>query len=162
MQNQKSKGQTMNVLFTMLLFLVFVLCALFTVLIGGKVYENISSRMEDNYAGSVSLNYIANKVRQGDEAGRISVRQIDGTDVLELGQEIYGEEFVTWIYCQDGYICELFTDTQSGLGLADGLKIIECDGLDLAMDNNVISVETTGEGGSRLLMSVRSKGVSDE
>ncbi|MGL5437148.1 MAG: DUF4860 domain-containing protein [Lachnospiraceae bacterium] len=159
MQNQKSKGQTMNVLFTMLLFLVFVLCALFTVLIGGKVYENISSRMENNYAGSVSLNYIANKVRQGDEAGQILVRQIDGTDVLELGQDIDGVEFVTWIYCRDGYICELFTDTKSGLGLADGLEIIECDGLNLAMDRRILTVETTGEGGSKLLLSVRSGGL---
>ena len=40
--------QTMNLLFTMLLFLVFVLSALFTVLIGGKVYENINSRIEEN------------------------------------------------------------------------------------------------------------------
>lgn len=161
-KNQKANGQTMNVLFTMLLFLVFVLCALFTVLIGGKVYENISSRMEDNYAGSTSLNYIANKIRQGDEDGLITVRRIEDTDVLELGQKIYEEEFVTWIYCRDGYICELFTDTQSGLGLADGLKIIECDGLSMSMDQKIISVETTGEGGSTLLMSVRSGGSGDE
>lgn len=33
------KGQLVNTLFTMLLFLVFVLCALFAVLIGGKVYR---------------------------------------------------------------------------------------------------------------------------
>ena len=38
------KGQLVNTLFTMLLFLVFVLCALFAVLIGGKVYENINAR----------------------------------------------------------------------------------------------------------------------
>ena len=39
-QTFKRKGQSFSILFTMLLFLVFVLCALFTVLIGGKVYEN--------------------------------------------------------------------------------------------------------------------------
>ena len=44
----QQKGQTVNLLFTMLLFLVFVLCALFTVLIGGKVYENINSRIQEN------------------------------------------------------------------------------------------------------------------
>ena len=36
--NMGNHGQLINVLFTMLLFLVFVLCALFTVLIGGQVY----------------------------------------------------------------------------------------------------------------------------
>ena len=70
-QQTQQKGQTVNLLFTMLLFLVFVLCALFTVLIGGKVYENINSRIEENYSGQVVLNYVANKVRQN-----ISVRQL--------------------------------------------------------------------------------------
>ena len=68
-QQRHQNGQTMNLLFTMLLFLVFVLCALFTVLIGGKVYENINSRIEENYSGQVVLNYVANKVRQSDRAG---------------------------------------------------------------------------------------------
>lgn len=158
MPNQKAGGQAMNMLFTILLFLVFVLCALFTVLTGAKVYENISIRMEEIYEGSVSLNYIANKVRQGDEAGSVTVRQIDGTDVLELGQTIEGTEFVTWIYCRDGYIRELFTDTQSGLGLSDGLPVIECDGLNLVMDRNILMVETTGTGRGRLFLAVRSEG----
>ena len=42
----RSRGQAVNFLFTMLLFLAFVLCALFTVLIGGKVYENINRSKE--------------------------------------------------------------------------------------------------------------------
>ncbi len=41
------RGQMANALFTILLFLVFVLCALFSVLIGGKVYENINARAEN-------------------------------------------------------------------------------------------------------------------
>ena len=49
----RNDGQTMSVLFTMLLFLVFIMCALFTVLAGSKVYENISSRMDQTYTGSM-------------------------------------------------------------------------------------------------------------
>ena len=72
-QKREQRGQIMGTLFTMLLFLVFVMCALFTVLAGGKVYENIGRRMADNYTGSVALQYIANKIRQGDEAGMARV-----------------------------------------------------------------------------------------
>ena len=161
-QRLKSNGQTMNVLFTMLLFLVFVLCALFTVLIGGKVYENIRARMEDSYTGSVALNYIANKVRQGDVDGAVDVREINSVPVLELTQEINGETYVTQIYYYDGYIRELFTDTQSGLGLSDGLEIIACDGLSFAKEGRLLKVETTGEDGRSLLLSVRSGGPRDE
>lgn len=156
------KGQTMNTLFTMLLFLVFVLCALFTVLIGGKVYENITARMEENYTGSTALNYIANKVRQGDTYGGVQVKEVEGTPVLELSQEINGETYVTMIYYKDGSIRELFTDTQSGLGLSDGLEIIDCDGLKLKQEGRLIMVETTGEGGSSLTLSLRSGGGKNE
>lgn len=152
----------MNLLFTMLLFLVFVLCALFTVLFGGRVYENIGARMENNYAGSVALNYVANKVRQGDRAGSVQVVEIEGTPVLEIAQEVNESRYVTWIYYREGTIRELFTREDSGLSLADGLVIIECGGFIPSMEGDLLSVETTGEGGGKLMLAVRSGGLHDE
>ena len=160
--NSAKRGQTMNTLFTMLLFLVFVLCALFTVLIGGKVYENITARMDENYAGSTALNYIANKIRQGDISGNVRIKEMEGTQVLELAQDINGETYVTMIYYRDGMIRELFTNTQSGLGLKDGLEILSCDGLNMSQDGRLITVETTGKGKSSLTLSLRSGGRDDE
>jgi hypothetical protein len=153
-----SRGQMTGTLFTMLLFLVFVLCALFTVLTGGKVYENISGRMADNYTGSVALQYFANKVRQGDASGQITVSEIDGTQVLQLRQEFDGEPYVTWIYYYDGSIRELFTYEGSDLSLADGIEVLECEGLSLAVENGLLKVETLGDGGGKLILSVRSAG----
>ena len=161
-QGKGVNGQTMNVLFTMILFLVFVLSALFSVLIGGKVYENIRGRMEESYTGSVALNYVANKVRQGDMNGAVSVREINQVPVLELRQEIADRSYVTQIYYYNGYIRELFTDTESGLGLADGLEIIACEGLEFEMENQLLTVETLGENGGSLMLYVRSGGRTDE
>lgn len=161
-RNQAQTGQGVNLLFTMLLFLVFVLCALFTVLFGSRVYENINARMEQNYTGSVALNYIANKVRQGDRAGAVQVVEIDGTQVLELTQQVGELSYYTWLYYQDGNIRELFTREGTGLGLADGLEILECEGLKLSMEGAMLTVETEGEGGGRLMLAVRSGGADDE
>lgn len=155
---RSSRGQTVSVLFTMLLFLVFVMCALFTVLCGGKVYENISSRMEHTYTGSVALQYIATKVRQGDAAGQISVTESDGVPVLQLAQNLEGENYVTWIYYLDGSIRELFTYEGSELTLQDGLRVLDCDGLNMQQDGDLLRVETTGEGGGSLYLSLRSAG----
>lgn len=162
MSRKTSGRQTINVIFTMLLFLVFVLCALFTVLIGGRVYENVSGRMEDNYKDSVALNYIANKVRQGDAADAVSVREVEGTSVLEIKSVFYEQEYLTWIYCLDGSIRELFTDAQSGLGLDAGLEIIECEGLKLSMEGSVLMMETAGEDGGSLTLALRSGGLRNE
>lgn len=161
-QKAGKKGQAVNVLFTMLLFLIFVLCALFTVLIGGKVYENISARMEENYTGSTALNYVANKVRQGDMEGAVSVVNINGTSVLQLKQQFGEETYVTQIYYLNGSIRELFTDLQSGLSLEDGLEIMDSEGITFSQSGSRITAETAGEGGSRLVLSLRSGGQADE
>lgn len=160
--NRNAPNQAVGTLFTMLLFLVFVLCALFTVLTGGKVYENISTRMEQTYTGSVALQYVANKVRQGDLAGQVSVKEMEGAQVLELIQEIEGERYLTWIYYRDGSIRELFTYEGSGLTLQDGLEILKCGGLSFSKEGRLITVETLGEGGGRLTLSLRSAGGQDE
>ena len=161
-QQKQQNGQTMNLLFTMLLFLVFVLCALFTVLIGGKVYENINSRIEENYSGQVVLNYVANKVRQGDQADSVAVKEIEGVSVLELSQEINGSRYITWIYYRDGAVRELFTDAGSGLGLKDGLEIMECRGLTFHQEDSLLEVQVEGAADLRLLLDIRSGGGRDE
>ena len=126
----QQKGQTVNLLFTMLLFLVFVLCALFT--------------------------------RQGDQAGSVSVKDIEDTRVLELSQEINGRKFITWIYYKDGEVRELFTSEDSGLGLEDGLEIMECQGLTFTQEDTVLNVQVTGAETNSLLLNIRSGGSRDE
>ena len=156
------RSNNVNVLFTGLLFLVFILCALFTVLIGSRVYENITLRSNRNFTGTTALSYIANKVRQGDRAGMVNVADVDGIQVLEMKQEIGDSEYVTWMYWDDGSIRELFTDTSSGLGLADGLEILECQGLKFSKDGRLLRIETVGEGGGSLELSLRSGGLETD
>lgn len=156
------RSNKMNVLFTSLLFLVFILCALFTVLIGSRVYENITERSNRNFTGTTALSYIANKVRQGDRAGLVEVREMDGEPVLVLGQDVNGTRYETWIYYQDGAVKELFSNPESGLGLEDGLEILECGGLSLSMEDQLLTVRTLGEGGGSLKLYLRSGGIWDD
>lgn len=158
----QQKGQTVNLLFTMILFLVFVLCALFTVLIGGKVYENINRRIQENYSGQVVLNYVANKVRQGDMAGSVTVKTVENTQVLELKQEMDGKNYVTWIYYRDGAVRELFTNEGSGLGLKDGLEIMECRELLFTEEDSVLEIQVIGAETNSLFLNIRSGGGQDE
>lgn len=160
-RNTGNHGQLINVLFTMLLFLVFVLCALFTVLIGGQVYENINVRSQENFTGSVALQYVANKVRQGDREGSVRVIMVEETPVLEIASGL--GDYVSWIYYRDGSVCELFFDPADGLGLADGLRILDCDGFSVAQseDGRLIRLETQGEGSGKLTLSLRSPGGRD-
>lgn len=144
-------------LWTLLLFFVFVLCALFTALTGASVYETMSERSEQQFRGNTALQYIANKVRQGDTAGAVRVCQIEDIPVLELAQTVNDYTYVTWIYCRDRNIYELFAGADSGLGLEDGIAVMECDGLDLLQEGSLLTIETAGVGGGKLRLTLRSE-----
>ena len=83
-ERTQTGGQAISGLFTMLLFLVFVLCALFSVLMGSRVYENITKRSDENFSGTTALSYIANKIRQGDREDAVDIIEVDGTPCLQM------------------------------------------------------------------------------
>ena len=92
----------------------------------------------------------------------MSVKDIEDTRVLELSQEINGRKFITWIYYKDGEVRELFTSEDSGLGLEDGLEIMECQGLTFTQEDTVLNVQVTGAETNSLLLNIRSGGSRDE
>ena len=51
---------------------------------------------------------------------------------------------------------------RTGLGLDDGLEIMECSGLRLSKEGRLIEAETLGDGGGRIVLSVRSGGFAYE
>lgn len=125
-------------LFTLLLFLVFVLSSLFTILTGSQVYENIKARDEAVFYQDTSMAYIRNKVRQADGAGLVSVQEKEGVSVLRLDMktEPGHTSYSTLIYCMDGQLKELFTSEDSGLSLDAGMDIMECEGMSFQILEN--------------------------
>lgn len=116
----------MDFIFSMLLFLVFILCSVFTILIGSRVYSNIRARNDAAFYSDTALSYITNKVRQSDRADCVNVRTIDGQEVLVLTSDFYGTLYETWIYTKDGALLELFSEQGSGLTAEDGLPVMDC------------------------------------
>lgn len=157
-----SKSRLGTIVFPLLLFLVFVMCALFLILIGGRVYENINKRSELTYQKDIAFSYIANKVRQADEAGAVSLTDNGGVQVLELKQTIDDTVYVTQIYYRDGSLWELFADQNSGLSINDGNQILECGKITMDMEGHLLHLKSDGDTGGQLLLSLRSGGAADE
>ncbi len=151
-------GTGVSLLFMILLFFALGISSLFVVLTGAHVYENINQRMEENFGGQTALSYISNKVRQSDEKGRVSVEVIAGTDVLVLTEEIDDVVYQTMIYCQDGHIKELFSEEGSGLGLTDGIEIMDCDKLHFTrVSDNLLKIELESEAADLMYIALRSE-----
>ena len=47
---------------------------------------------------------------------------------------------------------------RAGLGVNDGYEILECDEVAMSMDGELLSVSTSGDGGGRIWLSLRSGG----
>ena len=85
-----------------------------------------------------------------------------GTQVLEMKQEI-GELRIRHMdllgrWKHPGTV---YRHLQRS-GLADGLEILECQGLKFSKDGRLLRIETVGEGGGSLELSLRSGGLETD
>lgn len=150
-------------LFPALLFFVFLLCTIFTILIGSRVYENIRERDNLSFHTDTALAYISNKVRQGDVADSVSIREIDGCQVLVLTSDYEDILFETWIYQADGTLWELFTQKDSGVDLSSGQVIMECDPVTFSLKTNdhgntLLTISLDGSREANVLLRSTQKG----
>ena len=158
-KGKKTRGQSVQFLFTMLLFLILTICSIFTITFGAKVYKNIDSRMNENFIGTTALSYISNKVKQADESNAVSVLTMENTQILKIEQVFNETKYFTLIYFKDGNIKELFVSEDSQYTLEDGISIMQGEGISFSMiEKNLLKVETSGNHGHSILLALRSEG----
>ena len=154
MKRQRIEHQ-LDGLIALLLFGVFAVCVLAVLLTGANAYRRLTDRDQTAYSSRTCVQYVATRVRQADtESGGIAVEDFDGTTALVLPEG----DYVTRVYCCDGYLMELFTDVLSDMGPADGEKIMEAESLDFRLEDGLLTVTAADGTGTEqtLLLSLRS------
>ena len=144
MKEQKRKADAVLVL---VLFGVFAVCILAVLLTSADAYRRLAERDEQSYDHRVATQYLATRVRQGDEAGRVFVETFDGVDALVLQEEIDGEVYETRVYCYEGYLRELFAGEGEAFAAGDGEQILKAESMALSLENQVITAEITDSDG---------------
>jgi len=160
---EKNKGFQINGILVLVLFGVFSVCILSVLLTGAGAYKRLTERGQGTYTARTIPQYVTTRVRQADTKGNISVGMFGDSEVLELTEEIDGKEYVTRIYCYDGYIRELFSEKSITLKPADGERIMQAEALHFDKEEDFLTVVilTNGEE-SELRLSLRSGEVSYE
>ena len=134
----KQKSQLLDFVVGLLLFCLFTVSMLMVLISGANAYKNISAELDTQYGKRTCLSYIVTKVRHYDsvnEAGlsNVYISDFEGVNALSLAEEIDGMLFVTFIYCYEGYLYELFAAHDSGLYPEDGLQVMPVDLLSFEM-----------------------------
>lgn len=108
MTQRNENRHVVDTIFVLALFAIFAVCALMLVSIGAGVYQKTVDDMNTNYNSRTTYSYVAEKLRQNDTAGSISVGQIGNSEALILSEEVNGSVYSTYLYAYDGYLRELF------------------------------------------------------
>ena len=141
-------GTIVDTIFVLMLFCVFAISVLFVLLSGAGVYRDTAEIINDRYEKRVCVSYLTSKLRHYDTEDGISVGKIGDTEALVLTENFLGEEYVTYIYFYNGYICELYTGARGDIKESMGEKIIPASGLAFSVNARLVSVELQYSDGS--------------
>ncbi len=156
--NRRPAKHHMEGLMALLLFAVFAACVLMVLLTGAEAYRRLTQRDRTAYDRRTCVQYVATRVRQADGLDAVAVEDFGGGDCLTLTETIDGADYVTRVYCYDGYLRELFTAASAELEPEAGQEIMAAGGLELELEDGLLTVVTTDEEGteSSLLLTLRS------
>ncbi len=139
-----SKSLTVDMIFVLALFSVYTLSSLFLAVIGADVYRNNADFSESNYNVRTSVLYLTEKVRQSENVDRVSIGTVNGLDALVLSQVIGEDVYNTWIYTEEGYLCEVLTGEGMEIVPGIGQKIMPINSMSFDLDDKgLLSIGVT-------------------
>ncbi|MCL2151521.1 MAG: DUF4860 domain-containing protein [Oscillospiraceae bacterium] len=139
----KNRRRRIDTIFVMIIFCVFAVSVLMVLMLGAKIYENVTAMSRDGYADHSILSYIWTKIKNSDDAGRIYIGEFSGLPALFI-EEQYGQiQYITTIYEYNGWIYELFCEIGLDFLPEDGVQIAEHGSLTFDMyENGLIKVSS--------------------
>jgi len=145
----------------LLLFFVYAGSALLLSVLGISAYSRTVAVLQEGFNERSGVLYIAQKVQQNDLAGGVQLSTYQGNDALILIEQETGQGFETWIFIQDGYLCELMISSGDQIIPAAAQRIMPMKELKLTLSkDNLLSVSVTTEADSinTISLALRSSG----
>ena len=150
MMKDYKKERSLSTVAAILLFVVFA-AGVFGVLLGGaEVYRSLAQRDAEVYDSRTCHQYLANKLRQAPKPDAVRIVPFGESDGLQIVQSVEGEPYVTWIYCHDGWLMELFCIADGEFSAEDGEKILPASGLSVTQQQDLLRIDITDENGQTL------------
>ncbi|MEL7569286.1 MAG: DUF4860 domain-containing protein [Eubacteriaceae bacterium] len=139
--NVKKQNHTVDTVFIITIFLVFVMSTFFVLATGANIYKNISGRIDKRFNETTSLSYISNKVLSYNERGNVYISKLDDIQALTLEQSISGEKYVTMLYCYNGKLMEITCKKAEIFAKGDGADILDISGLEFEyISDNLLKI----------------------
>jgi len=135
--------------FVLALITLFAATSLALVLIGAKQYRLVTNLMTENHEDRTTSSYLAEKIRQNDTAGAITVCDLKGTPALSIVSAEGDVTYITYIYFYEEALRELVVTESSVFSLSSGEAIINLQACEFSLANDslirAVVTDTKGE-----------------
>lgn len=147
------RRHTIDVLFSLSLFMVFVICSFFLLLFQINGYHNIS---EEENSVAQAASYVKNMVRDYDRYEEVNIVEVDGHTCLRL----HHEKEVVYLYIENQMLKELYQMEHMKVDLAYGEDRFAIDDWTIEQKNHKLYI-TMDEDGKKTTFTIalRSGGV---
>ena len=129
----KVKKHSMDIIFLMVLFLIFTFSAVSVLLMAVNSYRSVVYANEENANTRTAVAYVREQIRANDSSGNIDIADFDGTKAIKITKE---DGIILYMYNYDGYLMEMETKEGADVTPDFGNKIIEIRDMDFDWINN--------------------------
>ena len=146
-------SKKIDMVFVLALITLFAATSLALVLIGAKQYRYVTEQMTDNHQDRTISSYLAEKIRQNDVAGALSICDLKGVPALSITTTEENITYITYIYFYEDALRELVVTEYSLFSLSSGQTIIEMQDFSLStVGDSLIRAEVTDLNGCRQVL----------
>lgn len=150
----KKKSHSIEFIFVLVLFSLFIVMCVILINLGSSVYGNISDRHEINNEKRTTLSYVVNKIRSS-SLENVYIEEKDGTKVLIIDNAGTANEYQTLIFCKSGYLKEATIMKGDEYNLSFGSNLLEINGFDVEVNENLVTLKIVDKDNDEYKVSVR-------
>lgn len=123
-------------LFSLLLFGLFVLFLLIMLLFSAQIYQKSVNKADSETGLGTVSSYITTKFRQHDIQNGIFTDKLNDLPALCFRDTINGQDYITYLYLDDGNLKELFTADGSSAQINAGTVIASLSDFQIEENEN--------------------------
>lgn len=155
---QRLKRQSITGMAALLIFGIFAVGIMSVLLSGASAYRRLTERDRLSYDSRTCVQYVATKVRQAAAPESVRLEDFGGVEALVIAQEYGGEDYVTRVYCHDGWMKELFTSAAGEFAPEDGELILPTQELDMEYEKGLLKIRLVDGNGTQAALDLVLRG----
>ena len=156
MKQQWENNRRVSNLAALLLLGLFAVCLMVVLFCGVKAYRQLAARDALAYDSRTILQYLSAKVQQAPVPQQVQVTDFAG-GALCIGEQLDGVDYVTRVYCHEGWLMELFAAAEQEFSPEDGEKLLAVKDITFTQENGLLTIRITPENGQtqQIALSIR-------